>query len=139
MSEENKEIVRRAYDAMKAGDFAFLREIVADNFVEHEEMPGVPPTKEGVLQYFQTMRSAFSDFAFEVDDMAAEGDMVIVRVRMVGTHKGEFMGIPATGKQLNVPTADFLRIEGGKIVEHWGVTDSGAMLMQLGVVEMPGA
>jgi predicted ester cyclase len=57
---------------------------------------------------------------------------------MVGKHKGEFMGIPATGNQLDVPTADVLRFENGKVVEHWGVTDSGAMLMQMGVVEMPG-
>lgn len=138
MSEENKELVRRAYDAMKAGDTAFLREVMADNFVEHEEMPGIEPTKEGVLQYFETMRSAFSNFAMVIDDLAAEGDKVFVRARMTGTHQGEFMGIPATGKQIDVPTADFLRIENGKAVEHWGVTDTGAMLMQLGVAEMPG-
>ena len=138
MSEDNKAITRRAYEAMNAGDFDTLRDLVADNFVEHEEMPGVPPTKEGVLEYFKTMRDAFSDFAMNIEDIGAEGDKVFVRVRMVGKHKGEFMGIPATGNQLDVPTADVLRFENGKVVEHWGVTDSGAMLMQMGVVEMPG-
>lgn len=124
---------------MNAGDFDTLRDLVADNFVEHEEMPGVPPTKEGVLEYFKTMRDAFSGFAMNIEDIGADGDKVFVRVRMVGKHQGEFMGIPATGAQLDVPTADTLRFENGKVVEHWGVTDSGAMMMQMGLVEVPGA
>lgn len=138
MSEENKALVRRAYDAMNSGDFASLDEIISDTFVEHEEMPGVAPTKEGVLQYFKAMRDAFGDFRMSLDDMIAEGDKVFLRGSMSGTHNGEFMGIPATGKKINVPMGDFLRIDNGKVVEHWGVTDSGAMMQQLGMVESPG-
>ena len=65
--------------------------------------------------------------------MVAEGDKVFIRATMGGTHQGEFMGIPATGKRNEVPFGDFVRFEGGKVVEHWGVTDTGKMMEQLGV------
>ena len=66
-----------------------------------------------------------------IEDILAEGDRVVVRAKMSGTHEGDFMGIPATGKRIDVPFADFVRFEGGKIVEHWSVTDTGAMMEQL--------
>jgi predicted ester cyclase len=77
-------------------------------------------------------RDAFSDFAIVTDDMVAEGDKVFVRAHMTGTHRGEFMGIAATGRSINVPFADIVRFENGKVVEHWGITDTGAMMQQLG-------
>jgi predicted ester cyclase len=79
-----------------------------------------------------------SGMRMNVDEMIAEGDRVSVRGVMSGKHTGEFMGVPPTGNQLNVPLSDYFRIANGKIAEHWGVMDSGAMLMQLGVVQMPG-
>ena len=66
-----------------------------------------------------------------IEDILAEGDRVVIRAKMSGTHQGNFAGIPATGKQIDVPFADFVRFEGNKVVEHWGVTDSGAMMEQL--------
>ena len=66
-----------------------------------------------------------------IEDILAEGDRVVVRAKMSGTHQGDFMGIPATGKRIDVPFADFVRFEGGKVVEHWGATDTGAMMEQL--------
>jgi predicted ester cyclase len=77
------------------------------------------------------MRSAFSEFTMTIEDILAEGDRVVVRAKMPGTHQGDFMGIPVTGRQIDVAFADFLRFEGGKVVEHWGVTDTGAMMEQL--------
>jgi predicted ester cyclase len=68
----------------------------------------------------------------------AEGDRVSVLATAHGKHVGEFFGIPGTGKDLSVPLADFFRVEGGKVNEHWGVMDSGALLMQMGVVQPPG-
>ena len=133
MSEENKAIVRRAYEAMNSGNLALLGEVVSDSFVDHEELPGIPPTKEGLLQFFKGIRESFSDFRMSLDDMVAEGDKVFIRATMNGTHRSEFMGIPATGKQISVPVGDFVRLENGKVVEHWGVMDSGMMMQQLGV------
>jgi predicted ester cyclase len=67
----------------------------------------------------------------EVDDMIAEGDKVFVRARMTGTHQAEFMGIPATGKAINVGIGGYFRIDNGMAVEHWGVMDTGAIIRQL--------
>jgi predicted ester cyclase len=98
----------------------------------------LPPTKAGTLEMFKAFHQSFPDFAIQLDDLIAEGDKVFVGATMTGTHEGEFMGIPATGKQISEPIADLLRVRDGKAVEHWGVTDSGAMMQQLGAVEIPG-
>ncbi len=133
MSEENKEKARRFYAAINAGRLEIFDELVAEDLVEHEEFPGMAGGREGVRQFFQMMRTAFSDFKMTIEDMVAEGDKVFIRATMGGTHQGEFMGIPATGKRIEVPFGDFVRFEGGKVVEHWGVTDTGKMMEQLGV------
>jgi steroid delta-isomerase-like uncharacterized protein len=135
MSEQNKAVVRRAYEAMGQGDFGTLEELMADDLIEHEEFPGLEPSKEGVLQFFRMMRAAFPDLSMTAEDMVAEGNMVCVRGTMSGTHSGEFIGIPATGNQISVAFADFMRLEGGKLAEHWGVTDTESMMRQLGVLE----
>ena len=134
MSEENKAAMRRAYNAMEKGDLDSLADLLADDFVEHELFTDQPPTKEGTLQFFKVMRAAFPDLSIDVDDMIAEGDRVFIRAKMTGTHEGEFMGVPASGNKITVPMADFLRFRDGKVVEHWGVTDSGVMMQQLGGV-----
>ncbi len=139
MSEENKALIRRLYESLNAGDLTSLADTLADDVVEHEELPGLEQNKEGVVQFFRGCMAAFDGFRMNIEEVIAEGDRVSVRATTSGTHRGEFMGIPATGKQLNVPLADYFRIEGGKVKEHWGVMDSGAMMMQMGVVEMPGA
>lgn len=131
MSGEHKAITRRFYSSISAGRLDVIDEFVAEGFVEHEEFPGLSSGREGTKQFFQMMRSAFSDFTMTIEDIVAEDDRVVVRARMLGTHQGDFMGIPATGKQIDVPFADFVRFEGGKIVEHWGVTDTSAMMEQL--------
>lgn len=84
------------------------------------------------------IRAAFPDLHVTVEDMVAEGDKVVARVTMSGTHKGEFMGIAPTGKQITVGIIEILRIAGGKVVEHWNVVDSLGMMQQLGAVPAPG-
>jgi steroid delta-isomerase-like uncharacterized protein len=130
--ETNKAIARSLYDALNRGDLNAMDDFIADDFVEHEELPGLSPTKEGVKQYFGMIQGAFPDFRFVIDALAAEGDLVIARCRMTGTHRGAFMGFPATGGQINVPLVDFLRVANGRVTEHWGVLDSGALIQQLG-------
>jgi steroid delta-isomerase-like uncharacterized protein len=132
MSEENKAVVRRANEAMGSGDSGTLEALLADDVVEHEVFPGLEPTKEGVLKFFKIMREAFPDLTMTADDMISEGDRVFVRGTMAGTHRGEFMGMPGTGKRIKVAYADFMRIENGKFAEHWGVTDTAALMEQLG-------
>ncbi len=135
-SEENKAIVLRIYEAINSGDFQTLDSLFADTFIEHED--GVePPTKAGAIEALQLMRKAFGDFTITVDDMIAQGDKVFVRATMSGIHQGEFLGIPATGRQVRTPVADFLRIAGWKAIEHWGLSDTGVLMLQLGAIELP--
>ena len=81
---------------------------------------------------FEMFKTAFPDGKFEVEDMIAEGDKVFVRARMMGTHQGEFLGIPATGRTISVGVGDYMRFDNGAVVEHWGVTDTGAMMQLTG-------
>jgi steroid delta-isomerase-like uncharacterized protein len=134
VSEENKAIVRRVYDALNKGDLAALADTLADDVVEHEELPGLTPDKEGVITFFKGCMAAFEGFRMDVEDIIAEGDKVTVRALARGKHVGEFMGVPASGNDLSVGVADYFRIEGGKVKEHWGVMDSGAMMMQMGAM-----
>lgn len=137
MSETNKTVVRQFYAAINAGEFDAVNDAIAENFVEHEEFPGIAPTRDGARQMFEMMRGAFQNFRMEIDDMIAEGDKVFLRARMLGTHTGEFLGIAATGQTIDVPFADFVRIQSGRVVEHWGVTDTGAMMQQLSEGDEP--
>ena len=131
MPDANKALAHQFFERLNAGDLTLVDDLVSDDFVEHEELPGLEPTKAGLRKLFEGFHAAFGDGKFEVDDMIAEGDKVSVRARMTGTHRAEFMGIPATGRTINVGVADYLRFDGGKVVEHWGVMDTGAMMQQL--------
>ena len=127
--------IRRLYDLINAGDIDGFGRQLSDDFVEHNENPGVPPTKAGTLQYFQMLVRAFPDFRMDVQDVIASGDKAVARLRVAGTHQGEFMGIPATGKSADVNLIDITRFgDDGLAREHWGVVDQLALMQQLGVI-----
>jgi steroid delta-isomerase-like uncharacterized protein len=133
MSEANKALARELYDKLSAGDLSVIDRQFADNLVDHEELPGLPNTRQGVRQFFEIFRGAFPDLRMSAEDIIAEGDKVVVRAQMQGTQRGEFMGIPATGKRIDLPVIDIMRVQDGKFIEHWGAMDSGMMMQQLGV------
>ena len=137
----NGQTVRRFYDeVINGGNTGVIDELLAPNFVEHQEFPGIPPTRDGVKQFFTTWRAAFPDTKAKIELLVEQGDDVAVYGTWKGTHQGEFMGIPSTGKQIEVPAADFVRFRDGLCVEHWGVFDGGIMMQQLGLMpEMAGA
>ena len=88
-----------------------------------------------MVQYFQMLLGAFPDFQMEVEDVIASGDKAVARVQVTGTHQGEFMGIPATGKSATVKLIDITRFgDDGLAREHWGVVDQLALMQQLGVI-----
>ena len=127
--------VRRFYDLINAGDIDGFAGMLADDFVEHEETPGLEPTKEGTLQFFRMQLAAFPDLHFHAEDILPSGDKVVARARITGTHQGELMGIPPTGKSVDVNLIDIIRFgDDGLALEHWGVFDMMAMMQQLGVV-----
>ncbi len=127
--------MQRAYDLINAGDIDGFGDLVADGFVEHEEAPGLPPTKEGVLTLFRGYRAAFPDLHMTAEDIIADGDKTVARVTASGTQTGEWMGMPASGKRAEFHLIDIMRFDdAGLISEHWGVMDMLSMLQQLGVV-----
>ena len=129
--------MRDTYERINAGDIAGFGDLVADNFVEHQGAggPGFPPTKEGTLEFFRTLLAAFPNWRMSVEDLIAGGDKTVARVRVTGTHKGEFMGVPATGTRVDVQLIDIMRFDGaGLVSEHWGVADMLSLMQQLGVV-----
>jgi steroid delta-isomerase-like uncharacterized protein len=123
------------YELISAGEIDGFGEFLADDFVEHEETPGLEPTKEGVTQLFHIYRAAFPDLRMEAQDILASGDKVVARVRATGTHQGEFLGMPASGKSVDVQLIDIIRFgDDGLAHEHWGVLDALALMQQLGAV-----
>ena len=134
MSDENKSLLLRFYAEVSAGNIGVVDELLADDFVEHEEFPGIEPNKEGVKQFFALFRSAFSDLRLDAHEVVAEGDLVCARGSLSGTHDGDFMGMPPTGKHVEVHGFDMVRVRDGQCTEHWGVFDMMAMMQQLGAI-----
>ena len=127
--------LRRIYDMINDGDFEGLGGLMADDFVEHEEAPGLSPTKDGVMEFFMAYKAGFPDLRFDPEDILASGDKVVGRVRITGTHQGEFMGMPPTGRSIRVQAIDILRFsDDGLAHEHWGVLDAMMMMQQLGAI-----
>src|SRR6266508_920449 len=137
-AESNKAIIRRYRQAHNQNDMAALDEIIAADSISHSALPGLPAGREGGKMPHQGSLAAFPDGRTTTDDLVAEGDKVVERFTFVGTQKGEFLGIPASGKQVRVTGMSIFRIANGKIVEHWGENDGMGLLMQLGVLPAPG-
>lgn len=128
-------IARRINDeVLSQGKLELIDELVADDFVEHQAMPGMPEGKDALRAFVEMFRAAFPDLKVETLATAVDGDEVWVHSRMTGTHKGDFNGIAPTGKKVDVTMFDRVRTRDGKAVEHWGVSDDLAILTQLGVV-----
>lgn len=138
--EANKAIARRFLEeVVNKGNQAVADELVAVDFVDHNPLPGLPPGREGFKLSFVAFRGAFPDMNYAIEDVVAEGDRVVVRRRATGTHRGELMGIPPTGKHIVVAGVDIFRVKEGKLAELWLSWDQLGMMQQLGVVPLPNA
>ena len=139
-TEQNKALVRRLVEeVINQGNISVIDELLMPDFVEHEELPPeIPSGPEAPKVLFTMLRSGFPDIKATIEHLIAEGDEVVLHMTWTGTHEGEFMGIPPTGKSISINVIDILGIAEGKFVEHWGVMDSMAMMQQLGVVPAPG-
>jgi len=121
-------------EVMNEGNEDLIDELCAENFVDHDPLPGTGPDRQGIHDFVKLIRSAFPDLETTVDEIIAEGDRIAVRSTFRGTHEGDFMGIPATGKKVEVSNYDFVRFENDQAAEHWGTIDSAALMEQLGAV-----
>ena len=138
-AKENKALVRRFVEEVQSqGNVEAIEEFCSPEFVNHSAPPGLPADREGIKIVTAMFREAFPDSCFTVEDMMAEGDKVATRKTFHGTHRGEFMGIPPTGRQVSIGLIDIVRIAGGRVVEHWSMGDNLGMMQQLGVVPQPG-
>jgi steroid delta-isomerase-like uncharacterized protein len=138
MSEENKALDRRIFEEVwGAYDLDKVEKYFAADYVNHNEVPGLPPGREGVKAMVNMFASAWSDAKLVIDVQIAEGDKVVTRWSSTATHTGELLGVPATGKQIKVTGITISRFKGGKVVESWGEYDSIGMMQQLGVVPAP--
>ena len=130
MAQDLKAAARDFYDAINRGDFSIIYDLIADNFINHEPSH-LPPNKEGTRAFFHMMRGAFGDLRGNIEDIIQEDDKVVVRCTITGTQTGEFMGMPPSNKKVSFETVEILRVEDGKAVERWGVTDRASIMQQL--------
>ena len=136
--EENKNIVRRYQEIYNSNDLDMLGEVVAKDLITPKIMPGMEPGLEGGKQVHVTTLIGMPDWHTRIDDLIGENDKVVARITMTGTHTGDFWGIPPTGNHVEFTGIYIVRIENGKIVEHWGEEDGVSLLTQLGVMPKMG-
>lgn len=119
------------------GNLDIIEQCMSPDFVDHSPLPGVPPTREGVRALFTGFWSAFPDLHAEIHAQIAEGDRVVTHKTLRGTHRAPFLGIPATDAPVAIEVIDILRVQDGKITDHWAVVDQLGMLRQLGALQEP--
>jgi steroid delta-isomerase-like uncharacterized protein len=139
MSTQNKHLLRRFFEELfNQGTLAVADEIVGVNYVNHNSAPGETPGREGLKAFVTLLRTGFPDIRFTVEDQIAEGDKVVTRFSATGTQRGEFAGIPATGKSITITAMNLHRVADGQIQEAWLNWDALGMMQQLGVIPAPG-
>ena len=135
MSEENKALALRSIqEVWSKGNLDVVDNIYDANYVYHEPYAGEIRGRDGLRQVVTMYRTGYPDLEFTSEDLVAEGDKVVQRWSCVGTHQGELMGIPATGKRTTTSGITIVRYENGKAVEEWVSWDALGWLQQLGVV-----
>ena len=133
-ADTNKEIVRRLGVEPWEGNLGVIDELVAPDYVGHDPAQPEMHGPEGIKGFITGYLAGFPDGRITIDGQFAEGDMVATRWTGRGTHQGELMGIPPTGKQVTVSGITVSRVKNGKVVEEWSNWDTLGMLQQLGVV-----
>jgi len=136
-SEDNMGLGRRIVDALNTGNLTAIDEVFAPGYVDRTPNPGTTPDREGFKQGLTKFRAAFPDFRYTIDDEIVVGDKLVHRLTGRGTQKGEFQGVPATGKYASWSEIHIGRIANGKVVEHWGLGYQLGMMQQLGLVASP--
>jgi len=134
-TEQNKAAERRIIEGLNKGDLAIVNELFAADYVYHGPASlGEARGPEGFKQLVKMIYSGFPDFHMAIEDMVGEGEKVVTRATYSGTHKGEFVGIAPTGKQVSFTGALIARFVDGKEVEAWEELDMLSFMQQLGAI-----
>lgn len=131
--EENKAVVLRFNrEVIEQGSEAAFRELMDPTFVNRTAAPGMSPGPDGMRFMFErVLRPALPDLSVEIHAQIAEGDLVVTRKTLRGTHRGDFFGIPATNRVLAIEVTDIVRVQGGRYVEHWGSNNLPTVISEL--------
>jgi len=132
-SEAAKAIVRRNTEEVQGkGRFDVFDELFADDFTDHTPQPNTTPDKAGVRKLYTYIRAAFPDFHAEIHWQLADGDRVTTYKTYHGTHEGPFLGVAPTHRKIHFETVDVMRVQNGKITDHWGVGNLLSLMQQIG-------
>ena len=136
LAENNKRLVRQfVEEAQTRHNLGAIDQYMAPEFVDHSVPPGLPPDREGVKMQFSMFFSAFPDLHAVIHDQVADDEKVVTRKTLSGTHQGEFMGLPPSGKPVDIAVIDILSVRDGKITDHWNNVDQLGLLRQVGALK----
>lgn len=137
-TEEKKVIARRALEAINDKDFAFVDQLYAPTYTRHDPDSPQVRSREDYRQYLTGLCTTFPDLHFIVDDLIAEGDQVVCRFSVRGTHTNPWRGLPPTGKQVLITGINISRFAENKVIEDWFNTDIFGLAQQLGIIPSRG-
>lgn len=136
-TETSKALARRVFQEVLNGrNLEVLNELAAADYEEHNPLPGQRTGLDGLRDRYAMVLNAFNPH-FTIEDIVAEGDRVVLRWTNSGTHVGEFLGMPPTGKSYSIPGIEIWRVKDGRLAEHWDVVDIFGQLQQLGLLPQP--
>jgi predicted ester cyclase len=136
-TDANKQLVRDYFTAFLKSDEGWWAKHIAPTFRRHD--PGLPfevVGPEGVKKLAEALHPGIPDMELPIEDLVAEGEKVLARLRVKGTHRGDLMGVPATGKTIDIAVLDLFQIRDAKLVEHWALLDNLGLLRQIGVTNI---
>ena len=126
--EANKNLIRRFIETWNRGDLDEVARFWSPGVIHHTR---ADHDVEDITSSYSVVAQAFPDLRWDIEDMIAGGDKVVTRLTGYATHKGEYLGVPPTGRRVKCRSVDISRIAGGRIVEHWGMLDELHLLGQL--------
>lgn len=136
LAEQNKAVVRRFVEALSQGDMETAMGLIAPEYVDTDAPPATPPGPDGWLQTHRVFFDAFPDLRIAISDQVAEGDRVVSHWTARGTHTGDLLGLPPTGKTVDLRGISLGRIADGRFVENLDIVDRLSMLQQLDALPM---
>ena len=133
----NKKLARRYAEIINTRDLRLADEICSPKFIDHTAPAGFDNGLEGAKAFLQQVIDGFPDVRLKVDELVAEGDRVVISWTATGTHKGAFMGVPASQKKTKTQGMELIRIRKGRVTDSWHVEDMLGLFQQVGAIHLP--